>query len=142
MLETQEAVIDELRKQEENKNKNKSESDGDDNKVIEIVEQGVSMLLQAITSGLFRYIKEEMCKALDDSEFFTSADALDEEGKKVEELITQLQSACSDNISALDNIMEHLSKDGKDDEGFLTSIKSSAEALSKSDEKLPSVKSE
>ena len=140
MLEALEAVIDELRKQE---NKSKSESDGDDNKILENVLQGTSMLVQEIIWGLYRYIKEEMRKALDDSEFFTNADALDEEVKKVQVSITQLQNACSDNISALDNVMEEMCQDGKDDEDFLKSFKSSAEALSKScDEKLPSVKSE
>ena len=141
MLEALEAVIDQLRKQEENKSK--SESDGDDNKIIENVLQGASMLVQEITWGLYRYIKEEIRKALDDSEFFTNADALDDEVMKVKESITQLQSACSDNISALDNVMEELCQDGKDDEGFFKSFKSRAETLSKScDEKLPSVKSE
>lgn len=138
MLEALEAVIVELRKQE---NKRKSENGGDDNKIIENVLQGASVLVQEIVWGLYRYIKEEIRNALDDSEFFTNADALDDEVKQVKESITQLQSACSDNISALDNVMEELCQDGKDDEGFLKSFKSSAEALSKScDEKLPSVK--
>lgn len=91
-----EAVVAELRKQEEVKNK--GESGGDDNKIIEKVLQGASMFVQEITWGLFRYIKEEIRKALDDSKFFTNAAALDEEVKKVKQSITQLQSACSDNI--------------------------------------------
>lgn len=143
MVEALEAVIDELRKLQE-KNQNKSESDDDDNKIIEKVLQGASMLIQGNTWGLFRFIKEEMRKAMDDGKFFTKANALDEV-KKVKESITQLQSACSDNISALENIMEELCQDGKD-EGFLKYFKSSAEALSKScgekSEKLQSFKPE
>ena len=140
MVEVLEAVIDELRKQEENQ----SESDGDDNKIIENILQGASTLVQGITWGLFRYIKEEMRKALDDSvKFFTKANALDDEVRKVKESIAQLQSACSDNISALETIMKELCQDGKDDEGFSKSFKSSAEALGKScGGKLPSFKSE
>ena len=113
MLKALEAAVDELRKQEQNKDKNKSETSGDDNKIIEEVLQGASILVQEITWGLLRYIKEEMRKALDDSELFTNADALDEEVKKVKEAITQVQSACSDNSSTLGNIMEELCKDGK-----------------------------
>ena len=68
MLKALEAVVDELRKQEQNKDKNKSETSGDDNNIIEEVLQGASILVQEITWGLLRYIKEEMRKALDDSE--------------------------------------------------------------------------
>lgn len=143
MVEALEAVIDKLRRQE--KNHNQSESDDDDIKIIKKVLQGASMLVQAITWGLFYYIKE-IGKGLDDSKFFTKANALDDEVKKVKESITQLQSACSDNISALENIMEELCQNGKDDEGFLKYFKSSTEALSKScgekSEKLQSFKSE
>lgn len=87
MVEALEAVIDELRKLLE-KNQNKSESDDDDNKIIEKVLQGASMLMQGNTWGLFRYIKEEMRKAMDDGKFFTKANALDDEVKKVKESIT------------------------------------------------------
>lgn len=86
MVEALEAVIDELRKLQE-KNQNKSESDDDDNKIIEKVLQGASMLIQGNTWGLFRFIKEEMRKAMDDGKFFTKANALDEV-KKVKESIT------------------------------------------------------
>jgi len=48
-----------------------------------------------------------MGKALNDSDLFTSADVLDEKVKKVNEEITQVQSACSDNLSTL-CIMEKL----------------------------------
>lgn len=87
MVEALEAVIDQLRKLLE-KNQNKSESDDDDNKIIEKVLQGASMLIQGNTWGLLRYIKEEMRKAMDDGKFFTKANALDDEVKKVKESIT------------------------------------------------------
>lgn len=83
-----------------------------------------------------------MGKALNDSDLFTSADVLDEEVKKVKEEITQVQSACSDNLSTL-CIMQKLCEEGKDGEVFLEYLKSSAEALRKDcGEKLQSLKSE
>ena len=79
-----------------------------------------------------------MGKALNDSDFFTKSDVLDGEVNKVKEKITQVQRACSDNLSTLTSIMEKLCEEGKDDE--VKYLKSSAEALSKDcDEKLQSL---
>lgn len=136
-LKALEAVVAELK--EEEQSKNKSESD-DDFTIIENALKGASRIVQEITRGLLRYIKEELRKALEDGELFINADALDEEVEKVKETITQVKNACRENILALGNVMEQLCKDGKGDEAFLKSLKSNAEALSKScDEKLPSV---
>lgn len=99
-------------------NKNENESGDDDNKIVQKVLQGASQLVQEITWGLVRSIKEEMGKALNYSDLFTSADVLDEEVKKVKEEITQVQSACSDNLSTL-CIMQKLCEEGKDGEVFL-----------------------
>lgn len=142
MLKALEAVVAERQKQEENKRESSNAVDS----TIERALQGASTLVKDITWGLLGYIKEEMHKALNDGELFINADVLKQEVEKVKETIAQVKSAGNENILALGNIismMEELSKDGKCDEALLKSLKSNAEALSKScDEKLPSVSPE
>ena len=142
MLKALEAVAAELQKHEQNKSESSNAMDG----TIKIALQGASTLVKDITMGLFGYIKEEMDKALDDRELYINADVLNQEVEKVKETIAQVKSAGDDNILALANIismMEKLCKDGKCDEALLKSLKSNAEALSKScDKKLPSVSPE
>ena len=139
MLKALEAIVAELQKQEQNK----SESGNAVDSTIDKALQGASTLVKDITWGLLSYIKEEIRKALNDRELFINADVLKQEVKKVKETIAQVKSAGNDNILALGNIisvMEQLCKDGKCDEAFLKSLKSNAEALSKScDGKLPSL---
>lgn len=67
---------------------------------------------------------------MDDGKFFIKVNVLDDELKKVKELIIQLQSVYSD-ILVIENIMEELCQDGKDDEVFLKYFKLSVEVFSK-----------
>lgn len=92
MVEALEAVIDELRRQEENHNQ--SESDDDDIKIIKKVLQGASMLVQAITWGLFYCIKEEIGKGLDDSKFFLGqcAERRSKESERINNPVTKCVS--------------------------------------------------
>ena len=135
LLKALEAVVAELQKQEQNNSESSKKALRES-----------STLAKDIPGGLLDYIKEQMGKAFNDEELFTKAGMLEQKVEKVKEAIAQVKSAGKENISALDNIismMEELRKDGKCDEALLESLKSNAEAVSKScEEKLPSVSPE
>lgn len=141
MFKALQTVVDVLHKKEEDK---KDQRSADVDKVIEKATQGANNILKDITLRLLGYIKDEIRKALDDSQLFVNADALDKEVKKVRVAIEAAKSSYNENISALDNIintMDRLSKEDKRDETFIKSLKKNAEALDKTcEEKLAIVR--
>ena len=141
MFKALQAVADVIHKKEEGK---KDQRSADVDKVIEKATQGANNILKDITLRLLGYIKDEIRKALDDSQLFVNADALDKEVKKVRVAIEAAKSSYNENISALDNIintMDRLSNEDKHDETFIKSLKKNAEALDKTcEEKLAIVR--
>ena len=129
MLKAVESVVELLRDGENNE----QESDADMKKLIESASEGANSIIKEFVLYLLRRVKEEMRKAVNDSDILKNADQLEEKVDKVKRTIAETKNSYSQNISALDKVISLVIElSGKEtSEDVLLSLKANAETLGK-----------
>ena len=139
MLEAVESVIELLRRCEESK---QQVSEADMEKLIKDASKEANNIIKDFIMGLLQKIKEEISKAIDDSELLKNSSDLEKEVEEVKKAVTAVKNSCEENLLALDKIISSISElSAKEkNEDVLRPLKANAEIVSKiCEEELSSV---